>query len=146
MTTQPAIDDKINAALQRLTCGRPEITDGQLTISNLCLEAGISRASFYRSPNAGKIKKLLASPTAPRPETEQLREQVKQLKATSAKLRKDHAAEVRELRDQVKIYANHIQVLTLRAAHLHNDIQRLQRRLEHSGDNITPLPTPTPQT
>ncbi|MGH3119769.1 MAG: hypothetical protein ACRDND_01875 [Streptosporangiaceae bacterium] len=133
-------ENKIQAALQRLTCGRPEVTDGQLTISNLCLEAGISRASFYRSPTADQARKLLTSPSAPRPETEDLRAQVGQLKAADKKLRREHAAEVRELRNQVKTYANHIQVLTLHTAQLRDDIQRLQRRLERSGDNITPLP------
>ena len=45
------IDRKINEAFERLTRGRPEITDGALTVSNICTEAGVSRASYYRSPS-----------------------------------------------------------------------------------------------
>jgi chromosome segregation ATPase len=138
-----SIQEKIDAALQRLTCGRPEHTDGQLTISNLCAEAQISRASFYRSPNADRVRKLLAEPAAPRPELQELRDQVRQLKKTETALRGEHAAVVRELRDQVKTYANQIQILTLRLGQLTDDNQRLQRRLERSADNVTALPDRT---
>ncbi|UZG60243.1 hypothetical protein [Rhodococcus opacus] len=43
-------DRKINEAFDRLLAGHPEITDGKLTVSNICVEAGVSRASYYRSP------------------------------------------------------------------------------------------------
>jgi hypothetical protein len=138
--TSPDIDHKIQAALQRLTCGRPEVTDGQLTISGLCAEAGVSRASFYRSPQAEQIKKLISDPVSPRPETEELRAEVKKLKNTEKTLRGQHAGQVRELREQVKTYANQIQVLALRLAQLDEDNQRPHSRLERAGDNVTALP------
>jgi len=138
--TSPAIDQKIQAALQRLTRGRPEVTDGQFTISGLCAEAGVSRASFYRSPQAEQIKKLISDPASPRPELEELRAEVKQLKNTEKTLRGQYAGQVRELREQVKTYANQIQVLALRLAQLDDDNRRLQARLEYAGDNVTALP------
>jgi hypothetical protein len=133
------IEKKIQAALHRLTYGRPEITDGQLTITNLCTEAGISRASFYRSPLADQIKKLINDPASPRPELEDLRQQVKDLKNGDKALRSQHASQVRELRQQVKTYANQIQVLALHISQLQDDNHRLLRRLETVGDNVTPL-------
>jgi septal ring factor EnvC (AmiA/AmiB activator) len=135
-----SIDQKIQAGLQRLTQGRPEITDGQLTITNLCTEAGISRASFYRSPLAEQVKRLINDPAAPRPELEALRQQVKDLKYVDKALRSQHTSQIRELREQVKTYANQIQVLALHIGQLQDDNHRLLRRLETVGDNVIPLP------
>jgi methylphosphotriester-DNA--protein-cysteine methyltransferase len=39
----------VMAAFERMMQGRPELTDGTLTVTNICIEAGISRASYYRS-------------------------------------------------------------------------------------------------
>jgi len=134
-------DSKIKHAFERLMLGRPEITDGALTVSNICAEAGVSRASYYRSPQAAEIKRLLDTPQTQRPEIEDLREQVKQLKRTERRLRSEHATEVRELRDTIKNYANHIHTLALRTTQLEDDNQRLRGSLERAGDNITPLNT-----
>jgi DNA repair exonuclease SbcCD ATPase subunit len=137
MTTDT--DRKIKQGFERLILGRPEITDGALTISNICTEAGVSRASYYRSPHAAEIKQLLDAPQTKRPEIEDLRDEIRQFKRTERRLRSEHAAEIREVRDTLKTYANQIQALVLRAAQLEDDNQRLQQRLERTGDNITPL-------
>ena len=106
-----SIDEKIKAASGQLLAGRPQITDGRLTVANLCAEAGVSRASFYRSPHASAIRQALAgagsgAPDAtPRPETEELREQLRQLAKTQTARRSQHAAEVRALRATVTTYA-----------------------------------------
>lgn len=134
MTTDT--DRKINAAFERLMLGRAEITNGALTVSNICAEAGVSRASYYRSPHAAEIKRRLDEPQTPRPEVEDLREQVKQLKKTERTLRSEHAAEIRELKHTVKTYANQIQALALRATQLEDDNQRLERKV---SDNVTSL-------
>jgi hypothetical protein len=39
--------------------GQPTVTDGASIIGNLGAEAGISRASYYRSPAAAVIKEAL---------------------------------------------------------------------------------------
>jgi hypothetical protein len=134
-------DEKIKTAYDTLTAGRAQTTDGQLTVTNICLEAGISRASFYRSPQATLIRQALAdTDTAPQPENEKLRAQLRQLTKTDKALRSDHASEVRELRATVKTYANQIQILTLHLTQLEEDNQRLLHHLEHASDNITALP------
>jgi outer membrane murein-binding lipoprotein Lpp len=133
-------DDKIQAAYDTLTAGRPGTTDGQLTVTNICAEAGISRASFYRSPLAGRIRADLAHPgSTRRPDTEQLRVKVRELTAADKQLRSKHAAEIRDLRATVRTYANQIQILTLRISQLEDDSNQLAGRLQHAGDNITPL-------
>jgi len=141
------IDEKIQAAYDALTAGRPGISDGQLTVSNICLEAGISRASFYRSPLAGTIRRDLADPgSTNRPDTEQLRAKVRELTAADKQLRSKHAAEIRDLRATVRTYANQIQILTLHVSQLEDDNQRLTARLQHAGDNVTPLNRTLPAT
>lgn len=132
---------KIKQAFERLMLGRPEITDGTLTISNICAEAGVSRASYYRSPQAAEIKQVLHAPQTKRPEIEELRGEVRHLKSTERRLRSEHATETRQLRDTLKTYANQIQVLALHAAHIENDNQRLRGHLDNESGNITPLDT-----
>lgn len=112
------LDQRLIGAFGRLSNGESAVTDGALTVANLCLEAGISRASYYRSPVAGTIKDLLASDRVARPEIDQLRVQVKELKKAEAKLRREHAAEIRELNATIAVYANQIQALALRNAEL----------------------------
>jgi hypothetical protein len=134
------IEEKIQAAYDALTAGCPGTSDGQLTVSNICMEAGISRASFYRSPLAGTIRADLADPgSTRRPQAEQLRAKVRQLTAADKQLRSKHAAEIRDLRATVRTYANQIQILTLRIGQLQDDNKQLTARLQHAGDNITPL-------
>jgi len=134
------IDEKIRAAYDALTTGHPDITDGQITISSICAEARISRASFYRSPTAEAIRRDLADPdSSRRPETEQLRAKVRELTAAEKQLRSKHAAEIRDLHATVRTYANQIQILALRLGHLQDDNQRLTARLQHVSDNVTPL-------
>jgi N-acetylglucosamine-6-phosphate deacetylase len=131
----------IKAAFERLMLGRAEITDGALTIANICAEAGASRASYYRSPQAAEIKRILDAPATLRPEIDQLREEVKHLKHTELKLRSEHAAETRRLRDTLATYANQIQVLALHVSHLENDNRLLREHLAGTGDNVTALDT-----
>jgi hypothetical protein len=141
------IDEKIQAAYDTLTAGRPAVTDGQLTVSGICTEAGISRASFYRSPLAARIRADLADPDSTRrPEAEQLRVKVRELTAADKELRGKHATEIRDLHATTRTYANQIQILTLRISHLEDDNKQLTARLQHAGDNITPLNRPLPAT
>ncbi|MFI6883818.1 hypothetical protein [Streptosporangium canum] len=97
---------------ERLMPGRPEISDGTVTVINICVEAGVSRASYYRSPVAAVVKELLAAPAVARPEVEELRAEIARLKKAERKLRSDKAEEIRDLADTMDTYANHIQVLT----------------------------------
>ncbi|MER7793311.1 hypothetical protein [Streptomyces sp. NPDC097640] len=128
---------------ERLMHGLPELTDGKITIVNLCTEAGVSRASCYRSPVAQAVKEILEAPQTRRPEPEELRAEVSRLKKAERKLRSGHAAEIRELKDTVATYANQIQVLALRNAELETRTARLLERLRHLGENVAILPAPS---
>jgi chromosome segregation ATPase len=138
-----SVDERVKAAFERLKTGRPELSDGRLSVTNVCLEAGVSRASFYRCAQAAEIRQALADPASkPQPEAEELRAQARALQQAETALRAQHATEVRELRATVATYANQIQLLALHAEQLQADNQRLLRRLEGVGDNITRLAAP----
>lgn len=135
------LDRRLMDAFERLMLGHPEITDGAISVSNVCTEAGVSRASYYRSPVAAAIKQILATPTTPRPEVENLRTQVAQLKRADRKLRSEKAAEIQELNETIATYADQIQAQALRIAELTAENDRLRAQLQKTGGNITVLPT-----
>ncbi|MCW2902604.1 MAG: hypothetical protein JWO67_4869 [Streptosporangiaceae bacterium] len=141
-TAPTDIDRALMEAFERLMHGLLELTDGKITIVNLCTEAGVSRASYYRSPVAQAVKEILDAPQTRRPEPEELRAEVSRLKKKERELRTEHATEVRELKDTAATYANQIQVLTLRNAELEAQNARLLQQLRHSGENVTVLPAP----
>ncbi|MET7519239.1 MULTISPECIES: hypothetical protein [Streptomyces] len=136
------VDRALVEAFERLMHGLPELTDGKITVVNVCTEAGVSRASYYRSPVAQAVKEILEAPQTRRPEPEELRAEVSRLKKAERELRSEHAAEVRELKDTVATYANQIQVLTLRNAELETQNARLLERLRQPGDNVAVLSAP----
>lgn len=138
------IDQALMDAFERLMHGLSETTDGKITIVNVCTEAEVSRASYYRSPVAQAVKEILEAPQTRRPEPEELRAEVSRLKKAERELRSEHASEVRELKDTLATYANQIQVLTLRNAELETEHARLLERLRQSGDNVVVLPAPSP--
>jgi hypothetical protein len=51
------LDRRLIDAFDRLAGGRSETTDGALTVTSLCAEARVSRASYYRSPVAAVVKR-----------------------------------------------------------------------------------------
>ncbi|MET8101508.1 hypothetical protein ABZV29_34430 [Streptomyces sp. NPDC005236] len=56
------VDRALIEAFERLMHGLPELTDGKITVVNVCTEAGVSRASYYRSPVAQAVKEILEAP------------------------------------------------------------------------------------
>ncbi|WP_327749798.1 hypothetical protein [Streptomyces europaeiscabiei] len=134
------IDRALMEAFERLMHGLPELTDGKITIVNLCTEAGVARASYYRSPVAQAVKQILEAPQTRRPEPEELRVEVSRLRKAERQLRREHATEVRELKDTVTTYANQIQVLALRNAELEAANARLVEQLRQGGGNVAVLP------
>jgi hypothetical protein len=127
------------AAFERLMLGRPELTDGRVSVTNICTEAAVSRASYYRPLVAAAIKEILATPQTSRPELETLRDEVKPLKKTEKDLRREHAAAIRELKATINAYANQIQILTLANTELHETNQWLRHRLHQTEPNVIPL-------
>ena len=66
----------------RLLAGQPATSDGDLTISSLCREAGVGRDSYHRSPQQFKdsVVAAFANREAQQPELVALREEVSALK------------------------------------------------------------------
>ncbi|MGW0825329.1 hypothetical protein [Streptomyces sp. NPDC002845] len=82
---RPGVDQAVIPAFERIVSGRPEHTEGTLTVTTLCTEVGISRATYYRSPLAKIIKGLLQAPDAPRPQTDTLTAEITRLNRPSAR-------------------------------------------------------------
>ncbi|MGW2089319.1 hypothetical protein [Streptomyces sp. NPDC001880] len=132
-------DQAVLHAFERIVTGTPEHTSGALTVSTLCTEAGISRATYYRSPLAKVITGLLRTPDAPRPQTDTLTADIARLKKADRTLRSQHAAEQREARATIAAYANHIQALSLRNAELEAENDTLREALRQGG-TVASLP------
>ncbi|MFG2923680.1 hypothetical protein ACGFYA_19505 [Streptomyces sp. NPDC048305] len=130
------IDHKIMRAFEQLMLGRPEITDGRTSAVNIAAEAGVSRASYYRSPVAAVVKGILGSPEIRRPESDELRRDIARVKQSERELRREKADEIRELRATVTAYANQIQVLALRNAELESDARLMQAQLAEEGSEV----------
>ncbi|MFJ2817022.1 hypothetical protein [Streptomyces sp. NPDC087294] len=126
------IDRCIMRAFEELMEGRPQTTDGSLTVVNIAAEAGVGRASYYRSPVAAAIKEILAAPEARRPEVDELKAEITRLRKADRDLRKEKAAELRELQDTVATYANQIQALALRNAELEEDARKLRSQVDEA--------------
>lgn len=120
----------LRAAMARLLNGRPERTDGALTVSNLAREAGVSRATANRAVGllaefrAVEARHRRSSPRA-------LKERVR---ALEAELRAVRGAEIAELRGCARTLAQHIQVLTLQIAERDAVIEGLRQELARSGN------------
>ncbi|MGH1554551.1 hypothetical protein ACRAWF_29325 [Streptomyces sp. L7] len=144
IAVQQGVDQTIVHAFERIMSGHPEHTDGTLTITALCTGAGISRATYYRSPYRSPLAKtvtgLLQAPDAPRSQTDIFTKEIARLKRADRALRSQHAAEQRETRAALAAYANHIQALSLRNAELEAANAALRERLHRTDGTLTSLP------
>lgn len=100
--TKPTTRARLEDALGRLLAGQPTVTNGQLTVSNLCAEAGVGRDSYYRTHGmAERFAAAKANAQTRQPELLHLRKEVAALKRDRKQLVAEHAAVVRELEDTV---------------------------------------------
>ncbi|WP_282685260.1 MULTISPECIES: hypothetical protein [unclassified Streptomyces] len=137
------MDRAIMRAFEQLLDGRPEITDGSVHVVNIAAEAGVSRASYYRSPVAGAIKEILTAPSTRRPEVDELKAEVIRLRKELRDLRREKASEVRDLNATATTYANQIQVLALRNAELEADAATLRGQItDATSGTVRPLRKP----
>ncbi|WP_320783663.1 hypothetical protein [Streptomyces sp. CRN 30] len=114
MPATERIEAALRAAGERLLKGAPIRSDGSLTVASLAAEAGISRASAYRCPQAvNDFRTSVAAQGATGSSSTTLRQEVLALKAAERNLRRQHAREVRELRTSIDVLAQHVQYLTL---------------------------------
>ncbi len=132
----PKSEAALKAAMARLLDGRPERTDGALTVSNLAREAGVGRATANRAVDllaefrAAEARHRRSSPQA-------LKDRVRSLEA---ELRAVRGAEMAELRALTRTLAQHIQVLTLQLAERDEVIAGLQDELARSNEaKVVPL-------
>ena len=132
----PKSEAALRAGMARLLDGRPERTDGALTVSNLAREAGVSRATANRAIDllaefrAAEVRHRRSSPQA-------LKERVRFLEA---ELRAVRGAEMTELRALTRTLAQHNQVLTLQVAERDEVIVGLQNELARSNEaKVVPL-------
>lgn len=139
--TRPDTERRLDDALSRLLAGQPTTTDGLLNVTNLCLEAGLGRDSFYRSSNTlrQRFTDARTNRESQEPELVSLREKIRLLKRTTKDASHDAAQRTRELEDTIRVYANHIQALTLRNHQLEAEIQRLQEQLTRSDPTVRVL-------
>ncbi|GGM11400.1 hypothetical protein GCM10010129_64280 [Streptomyces fumigatiscleroticus] len=135
MPTTERVEDALRAASERLLRGEPIRSDGSLTVASLAAEAGVSRASTYRCPQAvADFRKLVAEQEDAASSSMPLRQEVQALRAADRRLRKEHAREVRELRQSINILAQQVQFLTLEnqrlteASDQRNRVTRIESR------------------
>ncbi|OKO92416.1 hypothetical protein AC629_00540 [Bradyrhizobium sp. NAS80.1] len=126
----------LRAAMARLLDGRPERTDGALTVANLAREAGVSRATANRAADLlAEFRVAEARQRRSSPQT--LKQRIRTLEA---ELRAVRGAEMAELRTRNRTLAQHIQILTLQVAERDAVIARLQEELAQSREaNVIPL-------
>lgn len=124
--TRPATQGRLEQALSRLLAGQQTVSDGALTISSLCREAGLGRDSFYRSPQQFRdtVAAAFANREAQQPELLALREEIAELKRQRKQTAREHSRTAAELEETIRVYANQIQALTLRNADLEEQLQR----------------------
>jgi chromosome segregation ATPase len=138
--TRAATRERLDQALTRLLAGQPAVTGGELTVSNLCKEAGVGRDSYYRTPQA-VARFTAARTTAGTPGTElaRLRDQLAALTREIKDRKRDHAALTSELEDQVRTYAGQIQVVALACQELREENQRLRNQIERADPGVSQL-------
>jgi len=126
----------LRAAMARLLDGRPERTDGALTVANLAREAGVSRATANRA--ADLLAEFRAAEACHRRSSPQALKQ--RIRTLEAELRAVRGVEMAELRTLTRTLAQHIQMLTLQVADRDAVITRLQDELAQSREaTIIPL-------
>ncbi|MFE2506310.1 hypothetical protein [Streptomyces rubiginosohelvolus] len=130
--TRLSTQNRLDQALTRLLAGQPTVTDGAINVSNLCREAGVGRDSFYRSPQEFKDRFTAAQTNHSdnQPEIVRLRDELGRLKRQHAEDRRKQAGAIRDLEETNQIYANQIQVLTLRVQELQEQNLQLTGRIE----------------
>lgn len=134
--TRADTQTRLEHALTRLLAGQPTSSDGALTISSLCREAGVGRDSYYRSPPQFKdtVVAAFARREAQQPELVTLREENAALKREKKQIVQENARALRELENTIRIYANQVQVLTLRNAELDDQFR------QHAGHDASVIP------
>jgi hypothetical protein len=121
-----ATDNALRQAASRLLAGAPLRGDGALTVQNVAVEAGVSRASAYRSPVLVEFRQGVANQEGHAPGTSSLQDENRGLRAELKELRSRHAAEAARLRADADGLLQLVQVLTV-------EREALRRQLAQGG-------------
>ena len=134
MAVSPRTEQKLRAAMDRLCNGTSARTNGQLTVSNLAKEAGVSRATANR---AEAVLAEFHNRTIALQETPErlpgLRDQNRELERRLAQVTAEKNQVIAGLQATVTLLAQQIQALTL-------ENERLCTSTVRSVDNVTELP------
>jgi hypothetical protein len=134
--SSPKSEATLRAAMARLLEGRPDRTEGALTVANLARKAGVSRATANRA--ADLLAEFRAAEVHHRRSSPQAMKQ--RIRALEAELRAVRGAEMAELRALTRSLAQHIQMLTSRVAERDALIAGLQDELARSREvSVIPL-------
>jgi septal ring factor EnvC (AmiA/AmiB activator) len=133
MAVSLTTEQKLRAAMDRLCSGTSQRTDGQLTVSNLAKEAGVSRAT------ANRAETLLAefhNRTTSLQETPEklpgLRDQNHELERRLAQVTTEKNQIIVDLQATVTLLAQQVQALTL-------ENERLCTTVTRSASNVAEL-------
>jgi uncharacterized coiled-coil DUF342 family protein len=104
----------LRAAMERLLAGAPERSDGELDVTTLAREAGVSRATANRAAEVlAEFRHRVEERRAAEDPARTVREENAALKRELAALRQQHHREVQELRAGLNTLAQRVQALAL---------------------------------
>ena len=134
MTVSPTTEHKLRVAMDHLCNGTSQRTNGQLTVSNLAKEAGVSRATANRAEGvlAEFHHRTIALGETPE-KLPGLRDQNRELEHRLAQVTTEKNQIIGELQATVTLLAQQIQALTL-------ENERLRTSMMRSVGNVTELP------
>ncbi|MFE3584266.1 hypothetical protein [Streptomyces vinaceus] len=136
MSPAPDERDRIRAAMARILAGRPEHSNGALTIVALALEAKVPRNALtqrHTDLKAEFYEQVRARGGTPDSER-RLRQQVQRLK----ELRAADAKEITQLKADVEALVGALHQATVENSHLH---RQLADRRAHASVSVLPMLT-----
>ena len=134
MSVSQTTEHKLRIAMNHLLSGTSLRTDGQLTVSNLAREAGVSRATANRAEGvlAEFHNRIIALREAPE-KLPGLRDQNRELERRLAQITTEKNQIIAGLQATVTLLAQQIQALTL-------ENERLRTSAVRPVDNVMELP------
>ncbi len=134
MTVSLTTERKLRDAMDRLCNGTSQRTNGQLTVSNLAKEAGVSRATANRAEAvlAEFHNRIIAFQETPE-KLPGLRDQNRELERRLAQVTAEKNQIIADLQATVALLAQQVQALTL-------ENERLRTNVAKSAGNVTELP------
>lgn len=134
MAVSQRTEHKLREAMDQLCNGTSQRTNGQLTVSNLAKEAGVSRATANRAEAvlAEFHNRMIVLQETPE-KLPGLRDQNRELEHRLAQVKAEKNQIIAGLQTTVTLLAQQVQALTL-------ENERLRTSTARSVDNVTELP------